>query len=54
MDKMFDVLVNVSVRLVKLKLSFGKIKYTFDLFTYSLPQSRYGRFGNGENYLSLK
>ena len=30
-DIIFDVLVNVSLRLAKLKLSFGKIKYSMYL-----------------------
>ena len=52
-DKVFDVLVNVSVRLVNVKAFVWKIKYILDLFTYSLPLSRYGRLFWPRKELSL-
>ena len=42
-DKIFDVLVNVSVRLINVEAFVWKVKYIIDLFTCAFPLSRYGR-----------
>ena len=52
-DIIFDVLVNVSVRLINVEAFVWKIKYIIDLFTYAFPLSRYGRLFWPRKELSL-